>query len=74
MKHTILALGISLFLAAGPTACDKSKHSEAVNQAKQIQAAVQDNVPGSIPTSKDGYMYPSLDVGIDPGTLSCTAA
>ncbi|MEP6700814.1 MAG: hypothetical protein ABJA85_05845, partial [Bacteroidota bacterium] len=50
MKYSILILWtISFFISC------KSKQSEAKQQAEQIQNAVKESQPGSVPTSADGF-------------------
>ncbi len=55
MKYTILALASSLLMAATLAACGNNKQNEATEQAKKVQAAIQQNIPGTIPTSAGSY-------------------
>ena len=48
--HSFLSIALSIFLLS----CN-SAQNDAVKQAKQVQANIKENTPGSIPTSNDGY-------------------
>jgi hypothetical protein len=50
MKHFILIAAIATLLSA----CGNSAQNDAAKQVSQIQNAVKENSPGSIPTATDG--------------------
>ncbi len=37
------------------TACSNGAQNDAVKQAEQVQAAIKENMPGTVPTTKDGW-------------------
>lgn len=55
MKQTFFKLSFSFIISVLLSACGGSDQSKAVDQAKQVQEAVKENTPGSIPTTADGY-------------------
>ena len=55
MKKTILIFGISVIVAAVLTSCGNSAHNKAVEDAKQVQAAIKELAPGTIPTKEGGW-------------------
>jgi hypothetical protein len=52
MKQTISILIMAVMLSS----CGSSDHDKAVDQAKEVQAAIKKNVPGTVPTSTEGIM------------------
>ncbi len=54
MKQTILKLSFSLIIAILFSSCGNSQ-SGAVEKAKQVQSAIQENRPGTVPTQQNGW-------------------
>ncbi len=52
MKQTISILIMAVILSS----CGSSDQDKAVEQAKEVQAAIKKNVPGTVPTSAEGLM------------------
>lgn len=52
MKQTFFILSIALSIIV--LSCNNAQN-DAVKQAQQVQSAIKENTPGSIPTSADGY-------------------
>jgi hypothetical protein len=52
MKQTISILIMAFMWSS----CGSSDHDKAVNQAKEVQAAIKKNAPGTVPTSSEGIM------------------
>lgn len=52
MKQTIAILIMAVILSS----CGSSDQDKALVQAKEVQAAIKKNVPGTIPTSAEGMM------------------
>lgn len=62
MKQTIFNLGTLVLIAGMIASCGNSNQGKAVEQAKEVQAAIKENKPGSIATTADGYtMKAKLD-------------
>lgn len=60
MKQTLFILGISLIITL--PACKNKSQSDASKQAKQVQSAIKENIPGTVATTGDGYtMKAKLD-------------
>lgn len=57
MIPSVSSFGVaSLVIAVIFSSCGSSDQSKALEQAKQLQSAIKENTPGSIPTTADGYM------------------
>lgn len=61
MKHALLSVSL-LVVAAMLPACGKSDQAKAVDEARQVQSAIQQMTPGAVATSADGFsMKTKLD-------------
>jgi hypothetical protein len=54
MKSAIIIFCFPILIVS-ITACNNGAQNEAVKQADQVQAAIKENRPGTIPTKKDGW-------------------
>jgi hypothetical protein len=57
MKKTVLTLSTVLIIVVTLTSCGNSAQNKALEDAKKVQSAIKEMVPGTIPTKEGGWTF-----------------